>query len=320
MKVFILFFICTTLYSANTNVENMNATLLLDAKAILGEGSLWHPTEKKLYWINIEKGELHIYDPATKKDQHFNLGARVGTVVPVKSGGALVALQTGIHFIDTKTGKLTLLNNPLPDNIRFNDGKCDPAGRFWVGSMGLNFKKGAASLYRFDTDKSIHTMVKDVTCSNGIVWSSDKKTMYYTDTPTGNVDAFDYDETTGNISNRRTVVKVPEGYPDGMTIDSEDKLWVALYGGYGVAKFDPLTGKLLSKVNVPAPNVTSCAFGCDDLKTLYITTATENMKKEDLEKYPQAGGVFSIPVGVKGVPANFYTGILVSNAKDFIGP
>lgn len=310
MKLSVLFMVFIFLYGMDTDIETLEAKLLLDAKAQLGEGSFWHPTEKKLYWIDIEKGELHIYDPATTKDIHFDVGTRVGTVVPVKSGGALVALQNGIHFIDTQTGKLTFLNNPLGNNIRFNDGKCDPAGRFWVGSMGLDFKQGAASLYRFDTDKTIHSIVNNITCSNGIVWSADKKTMYYIDTPTGNVDAFDYDEATGNISNRRVAVKVPEGngYPDGMAIDSEDKLWVALWGGKGVAKFDPVTGKMLEKINVPAPHTTSCAFGGKDLKTLYITTARDGLNEAQLKEFPLSGGLFTIELDVKGVPANFYSG------------
>jgi sugar lactone lactonase YvrE len=310
MKLYILFMSFTFLYGNHTVPTEIQAALLIDAKARLGEGSFWHPTEKKLYWIDIERKELHMYDPLTKKDMHFDVGARIGTVVPVKSGGALVALQNGIHFIDTKNGKLTFLNNPLGDNIRFNDGKCDPAGRFWVGSMGLDFKQGASSLYRFDQDKSIHIMVNNVTCSNGIVWSADKKTMYYIDTPTGNVDAFDYDDATGNISNRRVAVKIPEGngYPDGMSIDSEDKLWVALWGGSGVARFDPLTGKMLLKVNVPAPHTTSCAFGGKDLKTLYITTAGDGLNESQLKEYPLSGGLFTVDLDVKGVPVNFYNG------------
>lgn len=322
MKLSVLLLACTLLYGVQNNKQTMEATVTLDAKAQLGEGSLWHPTEKRLYWIDIEKGELHLFDPSTKSDKHFTLGTRVGTVVPVKSGGALVALQNGIHFIDTKTGKLTFITNPLGENIRFNDGKCDPAGRFWVGTMGLDFKEGAADLYRFDADKTLHTMVSNVTCSNGIVWTADKKTMYYTDTPTGNIEAFDYDVATGAITNRRVVIKVPEGNgsPDGMTIDSEDYLWVALWGGSGVAKFDPRSGKMLLKVNVPAPNVTSCAFGGEDLSTLYITTARNDMSKEDLEKFPQSGALFEVKPGAKGVPANFYSGNPVANHKDFIGP
>ncbi|MEP6844646.1 MAG: SMP-30/gluconolactonase/LRE family protein [Panacibacter sp.] len=292
-----------------TNNE-MTATLLFDAKSQLGEGSFWHPKENKLYWVDIEKKELHIYDPGTKIDRHFVVPARIGSVVPVEDGGALVALESGIHFIDTKTGKLTFLNNPLSENIRFNDGKCDPSGRFWVGSMELDFKQDAASLYRFDKNNSIHEMVTNITCSNGIVWTADKKIMYYTDTPTGNIDAFNYDDATGNISNRRVVIKIPVGigYPDGMTLDSEDKLWVALWGGNGVARFDPLTGKMLLKINVPAPHTTSCSFGGKDLKILYITTAREGLNDEQLKEYPLSGSLFSIDLDVKGAPANFYKG------------
>jgi len=288
----------------------MQATVLLDAQSQLGEGSIWHPTQQKLYWIDIERKELHQFDPFSKEDKLFNVGERPGTVVPIENGSMLVALETGIHYFDTTRAQLKFICNPLEKGIRFNDGKCDPSGRFWVGSMELNLKKGVASLYRFDTDKSIHTMVNNITCSNGIVWTADKKTMYYTDTPTGNIDAFDYDEATGNISNRRTVVKVPDGNgaPDGMTIDSEDKLWVALWGGNGVARFDPLTGKMLLKINVPAPHTTSCAFGGKDLKTLYITTAREGLNETQLKEYPLSGGLFTIDLDVKGVPANFYQG------------
>ena len=169
--------------------DDLHAELLLDAKAMLGEGSIWHPKENKLYWIDIEGKSLHIYDPDTKEDKQFPLGSRVGTVVPVQNGGALVALQSGIQEIDTKTGKLTFITNPLPDpiNIRFNDGKCDPSGRFWVGTMALDSRKKGAVLYRMDKDKSIHQMLDSVTISNGIVWTADKKTMYYNDTQTGTV-------------------------------------------------------------------------------------------------------------------------------------
>lgn len=287
--------------------QPLKATPVLDAKAELGEGSIWNPVENKLYWINIEGKALHIYDPQTKKDVEFATGSRVGTVVPVKGGGVLVALQKGIYKMDTKTGNLTSLTQPIQDStIRFNDGKCDPSGRFWVGTMALDQRKGAAVLYRFDKDGSIHTMIENVTISNGIVWSADKKTMYYIDTPTGEVVGYDYDDATGEISNKRVAVKVEDGSPDGMTIDENDHVWVALWGGNAVGCYDPKTGKLLQKVQVPAPNVTSCAFGGKDLKTLYITTARGQMSDEQLKKYPQSGGLFSVQLNVKGVPANFY--------------
>ncbi len=283
--------------------------IVLDAKTMLGEGSIWQPIEKKLYWIDIEGKTLHLYDPEAKIDKQFLVGERIGTVVPVKGGGALVALQNGIHKMDTKTGRLTFLNNPLPDGkMRFNDGKCDPSGRFWVGSLALDTRRKGASLYRFDGDKTIHQMLDSVTISNGIVWSADKKTMYYNDTPTLTVQAFDYKDATGEISNRRVAVRIPKdsGAPDGMTIDAEGKLWVALWGGNGVARFDPNTGELLQKITVPAPHVTSCAFGGANLETLYITTAREGMSADKLKEFPLSGGLFSIKPGVRGVPAFFY--------------
>lgn len=283
--------------------------LVVDAKTELGEGSIWDPKEKKLYWVDIEGKALHLFDPVSGKDQSFSVGARIGTVVPVRGGGALVALQNGIHAIDTRTGKLRLLINPLMDTaLRFNDGKCDPAGRFWVGTLALDNRRKGAVLYRFDKDKSLHLMLDSVSISNGIVWTKDKKTMYYNDTPTMTVQAFDYNNATGELSNRRVAIRIPRGAgsPDGMTIDADDKLWIALWGGGAVGRFDPLTGELLQKINVPAPNVSSCAFGGDRLETLYITTARAWVSNSKLAEFPLSGGLFSVKPGVHGVAANFY--------------
>jgi len=294
--------------------DDLKAELVLDAKAMLGEGSIWHPKENKLYWIDIEGKALHIYDPATNEDKQFPLGSRVGTVVPAQGGGALVALQSGIQKIDTKTGKLTFIENPLPDTVglRYNDGKCDPSGRFWVGTLAMDSRRRGAVLWRIDKDKSVHLMLDSVSISNGIVWTKDKKTMYYNDTPTGTIQGFDYDDKTGEITNRRVVIRIPRGGggPDGMTIDSDDNLWVALWGSGTVGKFDPRTGELLQKVIVPAPNVSSCAFGGKNLETLYITTARAWVNDAKLKEFPLSGGLFSVKPGVHGVPAEFYKGKL----------
>jgi sugar lactone lactonase YvrE len=294
--------------------DDLHAELVLDAKAMLGEGSIWHPRENKLYWVDIEGKALHIYDPVSNEDNVFPVGARIGTVVPVQSGGALVALQNGIYKIDIKTGKLTYVNNPSPDttNLRFNDGKCDPAGRFWVGTLALDSRRRGACLYRIDKDKSIHTILDSVSISNGIVWTADKKTMYYNDTPTGTIQAFDYNDTTGAICNRRIAVRIPRGGggPDGMTIDADGNLWVALWGSGTVGKYNPITGELLQKVIVPAPNVSSCAFGGKNLETLYITTARAWVNEAKLKEFPLSGGLFSVKPGVRGVPAEFYKGKL----------
>jgi sugar lactone lactonase YvrE len=290
------------------NSQTPAVSLVLDAQAKLGEGSLWQPVQQKLYWIDIEGHKFHTLDTKTNKDHSLDVGTRIGTVVPTTDGNAIVALQNGIHKINVRTGKLSFLTNPLPDSlIRFNDGKCDPSGRFWVGSMPLNNRPGGASLYMIDKDFKVSVMLDNVTISNGIVWTKDKKTMYYNDTPTGVVQAFDYDDVTGKITNKRIAVKIPDGMgsPDGMTIDENDNIWVALWGGHCVANFDPRTGTLIQKVEVPAENVTSCAFGDEDLTTLYITTA-RSTNPDKLKTYPQSGGVFKVKPGVKGLPANFF--------------
>ncbi|MBC5991291.1 SMP-30/gluconolactonase/LRE family protein [Pontibacter cellulosilyticus] len=291
--------------------DSLTATLELDAKARLGEGALWHPTEQVLYWVDIEGKALHLYDPETKKDKAFDVGERIGTVVPVENGGALVALQNGIFHIDTRSGELRFLTNPIKaDDIRFNDGKCDPAGRFWVGTMALDTRVGAADLYMLDLDGKVHHKLDKLTISNGIVWSLDKKTMYFTDTKTQEVKAYDYDNETGEISNGSVIINIPEeeGSPDGMTLDSDGNLWIALHGGGGVAKYNPKTGEQLQKVKVPTDNTTSCGFGGKNLDTLYITTAKEWQSEEKLKTYPKSGGLFSVKPGVRGVPANFYRG------------
>ena len=316
IKSLLLLFLVSSTAFANANIPllDLDATLVLDAKTMLGEGSIWQPKENRLYWIDIEGKTFHIYDPVAKEDKIFPVGARPGTVVPLQRGGALLALQNGNYKIDTKTGKLDFIINPLPDtvNLRFNDGKCDPARRFWVGTLALDSRRRGAVLYRFDRDKNIHLVLDSVSISNGIVWTADKKTMYYNDTPTLTIQAFDYDDKTGAISKLRVVVKIPKGIgaPDGMTIDSENNLWVALWGGGMVGKFNPLTGALIQKVKVPAPNVSSCAFGGKNLETLYITTARAWVKEDKLKEFPLSGGLFSVRPGVHGVPAEFYKGKL----------
>lgn len=289
----------------------MEARLLLDAHALLGEGSIWNYREQTLWWVDIDNGELHVYNPGTGTDSTYEMGKKIGTVVPATDGTAVVALQDGIYTYDFMSKELTFKVRPdnYTGNIRFNDGKCDPAGRLWAGTMGMGRDiKGKAFLYRFDRDFSAHTLLDSITISNGICWSSDKTKMYYIDTPTQKVREYAYDQGSGKISFTRTVVEVPpsEGHPDGMTIDAEGKLWVALWGGSAVACYDPETGRQVSKIRVAAPNVSSCAFGGRKLKTLYITTASTGMNATAREQYPNAGGVFFIELDVRGTRASFF--------------
>ncbi len=295
--------------SKENTMEIFKAELELEIPASLGEGAIWNHETNTFWWVDIEGRKLNIYDPETKSNRVIDVKERIGTVVPAKSGGAIIALENGIFHLDLEREEMAMICNPLEelDTIRFNDGKCDPAGRLWVGSMSLRFIKGAASLYTIRPDGSYTEVFGGVTVSNGIIWSNDHKTLYYIDTPLRNVRAWDYDLVTGDISNERVVISIPEGMggPDGMTIDEKGKLWIAMWGGNQVSRWDPETGELIGKVDIPAPNVTSCAFGGPDLDILYITTAGGD-NQEIKEDYPLAGSVFKIKPGVKGVRADFF--------------
>ena len=287
------------------------ASLILDLKTDLGEGPVWDHENNVLYWVNILDSEVHIYNPETGDDRVIDCGQTVGTVVGRQSGGLMVALQRGFATLDPDTGAVEIVADP-EDNaeFRFNDGKCDPAGRFWAGSMGLSEAQPIGSLYMLDTDMTVEKKIEDLTIPNGIVWTSDCKTMYYIDTVAQRVDAYDYDNETGQISNQRVAFTVPEknGWPDGMTIDAEDKLWVAHWGGWNVTRYDPANGEELQRIDVAASQSSACAFGGPELKHLYITSARHGLKDEALEKEPHAGGLFMAEVDVTGVPAPKFAG------------
>ena len=286
--------------------------LALDAQATVGEGAIWHAQAQKLYWVDVEAGRLHVFDPADASDQAFELGQRVGAVVPRASGGVMLAVQHGFAALDLQNGHLTLWSDP-EENVtgnRFNDGKCDPAGRFWAGTISLDRRPGTASLYCLEPDGSVRTMLRGVTNSNGIAWSLDGATMYYIDTPTRAVTTFDYCQATGQIANPRRAIAVPEslGKPDGMTIDAEGMLWIALWDGGCVGRWDPSSGRLLETISVPARRVTSCAFGGPNLDELFITTARNGLSQQDMVRQPHAGGLFRARPGVCGMPAFEFAG------------
>ncbi len=288
-------------------IPSMKADLLLDAKASLGEGALWNKKTQELYWIDIENGILHIYNPKNQQDKAIKLGQRVGTVVPTENGNALVALEDGIYEIDLKTEKKKLLaKRPESESVdnRFNDGKCDPAGRFWVGTMSMKGVEKAGNLYLFDNEGKLTKKYDSVTVSNGIVWSLDSTKMYYIDTPTKEVKEFAYNNKTGEISMAKAVITIPDGmgYPDGMTIDSEGMLWIGMWEGFGLTRWNPNNGELLMKIDVPVSRVTSCAFGGENLDILYITTASIGASEDDLKQYPNSGSLFAIKTGHTGIP------------------
>jgi len=279
-------------------------------KAKLGEGAFWNYQTQEFYWVDILGKELHIYNPATKEDRSLPTPSRIGTVVPQSDSTAVVALDDGVYIMNTNTGKITVLSEVEKEMTvnRFNDGKCDPNGNLWVGSMHLEESEALGSVYKITSTGETTKMIDSVTISNGIVWTKDASTMYYIDTPSAEIKAFDYDKNTATISNQRTAVKVPVemGFPDGMAIDEEDMLWVGLWNGNGVVRFDPNTGRLLSRIDVAAHNVTACAFGGPNLDLLYITTASVDMTKEESAKYPLAGSIFVADPGVRGVKSDFF--------------
>jgi sugar lactone lactonase YvrE len=283
----------------------LKAELAYEIPSLLGEGALWSVGLQQLWWVDIEGKKLNLYHPSTNQNQSFDMPSRIGTVVEVANEDrVIVALEDGLYFFDWNTNTLEFIINPeasKPD-LRFNDGKCDPQGRFWVGSMHMNQTTGAAGLYRLNRDLTVYQALDQITISNGIVWTSDHKTMYYIDTPTGKVMGYDYDPETGAISNPRVAVEIPQGtgHPDGMAIDVEDKIWVAHWGGAAVYRYDPLTGKTLLKVEVPALNITSVAFTGPELKTLLITSASVGMDENQVQNFPLAGSLFTVEVDVKG--------------------
>jgi sugar lactone lactonase YvrE len=289
-----------------------NVELVVDAKATLGEGPIWDAQDGALLWVDIVNHLVHVTDTKTGADRTISVGQMVGAIVPRKSGGLMMALENGFASLDLKTGQVTPICDPeshLPNN-RFNDGKCDPAGRFWAGTMSKHEDGPSGSLYRLDTNLQANHMFDGVTVSNGLAWSPDHRTMYYIDTPTKFVVAFDYDKASGAIANRREVVRIPdgEGMPDGMTIDADGNLWVAHWGGWCVSHWNPATGKLLGKLAVPAAQVTSCCFGGPELDTLYITSARIGISEDELSKQPLAGGLFRTRPGVRGTPTEAFAG------------
>jgi sugar lactone lactonase YvrE len=286
--------------------------LLLEPRADLGEGPAWEPRRGILYWVDIHAGRLHIFNPADGSDRSIDVGEFLGCAVPRRSGGLVLGLRSGFASLDISTEKLSRLVNPepgLPGN-RFNDGKCDPVGRFLAGSMDDAEVEASGSLYSFAPDGPVKTLLTGTRISNGLTWSPDYRTFYFIDTPTRTVMAYDYDLATGDIANPHPAISVPFelGWPDGMTSDTEGMLWVAMWGGARLTRWDPDAGKLLAEIPFPALNVSSCAFGGPNLTDLYVTSARKEMTAEQLAKYPFSGGLFRVKTDIQGMPTFDFAG------------
>jgi sugar lactone lactonase YvrE len=277
----------------------------------VGESPSWDAQAGVLRFVDVHPGVVYRYDPADGSLTSCAVGQEVGAVIVREAGGIVVAARDGIGAVDEATGRLELIAPIELDRpgSRLNDAKCDPAGRLWAGSMAFDFAPGAGSLYRVLPDHSVTRVVGEVTISNGLGWSPDGDRMYYIDTMAGGVDVFDFDLATGEVTDRRRLVSFEEsdGIPDGLAVDAEGHVWVALFGGGCVRRYAP-DGRLDDRLELPVSQPTCVAFGGDDLGDLYVTTAAYQLTAEQLAEQPLAGATFVCRPGVAGTPVHPFAG------------
>jgi sugar lactone lactonase YvrE len=283
----------------------MNIKPICNHKSMLGEGPVWDAANHTILWVDIMGCAIHELNMKSNALRSISTPSMIGSFALCTDGNILAAMQDGFIFIDRITGAVSPLSDPEAalNGNRFNDGKTDPAGRFWAGSMSLSGEKGTGNLYMVDQQLNVKKQVENVSISNGLCWSEDLQYFYYIDTPTMEVVRFDYDIATGEISNKTTVITIPakEGYPDGMTIDSEGMLWIAHWEGWQVARWDPSTGNKIDSIHLPVSLVTSICFGGENMDDMFITSARVGLTDEQLAEEPLAGSSFIISkTGFKG--------------------
>ena len=289
----------------------MNLRCVLDAKAGLAEGPHWWAEKGVLLWVDIEASRVGLFDPVARSNRFLDLPSHVGAVVPTTAGDLVAATAQGFVRLDPDSGVVTALHDPEPGRSehRFNDGKCDPWGRFWAGTMAYDFSPGAGSLWRLNNDFSCSLQWQELTISNGLAWSLDRRFLYLIDSPTLTVMAFPLTSTGGLADHPTTCITIPaewDALPDGMCIDAEGKLWIALFGGGAVTRWDPQDGRLMQTVDLPCCQVTSCCFGGPDLDQLLITTARRGLDAQALGEQPLAGGLFQLSLGMKGCRSEMF--------------
>lgn len=284
--------------------------------SLLGESPFWHPVEAALYWCDIPGKRLHRWHAASSSHREWAFDCEPCSAAPVLGGGLLLAMRDGLWRFDPTTGERRLLAKPPydPAHERFNDGKADPQGRFWVGTIYEPREPALAALYRWSGGE-LQRMAGDVTVSNGLAWSSDGRTMYWSDTKTHRIDQLDFDPADGSVSNRRPFLQFPlrqpgqpleayGGRPDGAAVDSEGAYWSAMFEGQRLLRIAQ-DGRVLRELRLPVRCATMACFGDDDLKTLYVTTACDKRPADELATQPWAGRVLRIRVDVPGLPVNF---------------
>jgi len=289
----------------------VEVTCVLSAKAQIGEGPWWSAAEQRLYWVDILGQEIHVFTPADGTNRTFKLPDIVTCVAPRAKGGLVVSMRTDIAYFEPTTGKLEPVATPpeRPGN-RFNDGKCDRQGRLWAGTMGdVDWDSPVGNLYRFDGQKAVR-MDEGICCSNGLGWSPDSKTMYFTESFRHRIFAYDFDAAAGTLSNRRVFLSLePHGsaFPDGMTVDAEGYVWCAQPMFGRIARYDP-KGKLERVVELPVSRGTGVMFGGPALDTLYVTTMRTTLSDAQLAEEPLAGSLLAFKPGVKGLPETPFAG------------
>lgn len=282
----------------------------IPANASLAECPRWDPASKKLYWIDINKFELHRFDPQARQDEFLTFDEEIGCFSIREKGGFILAMRSGYYLMDAWSTDLSFISDPESDldKTRFNDGRCDAKGRLFSGSYYPPKDYDGANLWSIDGNHTVKKVADDLLTTNGIAFSPDNKTFYYSDTPKHIIYQCDYDLETGEASNRRTFHEFPKGKgrPDGASVDVEGCYWSALYEGGRIVRINP-QGEIIQEIAIPAKCPTMVGFGGDDLKTLYITSAG-GRSEEELKLYPNTGSVFKVRVDVPGLPENNFAG------------
>jgi sugar lactone lactonase YvrE len=282
----------------------MKAEVFVGPQAHHGEGPIWVARDDSLYWVDMLAGD--VMQARNGEVARHHVGAVAAALRPRSSGGMVVAVERGFALVDAAWTHIQTLPEAFTDtSVRMNDGGCDPVGRFYCGTMAYDATEGAGTLFCLEPDRTVRTVLDGVTVSNGLDWSPDGQTVYYNDTATQHVDAFDFDAATGSFTNRRTIVAIdPEtGGPDGLTVDAEGGIWVALWDGAAVHRYLP-NGALDQVVELPTARPTACTFGGAHLDQLFITTSALNLDPAQT----LAGAVFHVSPGVKGQAARTFAG------------
>jgi sugar lactone lactonase YvrE len=290
--------------------RTIDVDLIADVRAALGESPVWDADNERLVWVDIIPGVVHQLDITSGDDRQIEVGPTVGAAALRHDGGFVLARNDGFTLLDADGTVSAVAGAPgVVPGQRMNDGKCDPSGRFWAGSIVMDKGSAAGALYRLDADLGVRTMQDGVTVSNGLGWSPDGTTMYYVDSLAGGVDAFAFDTASGTISDRRQFIDIPfeHGEPDGLTVDAAGCLWFAIWRAGEVRRYMP-DGRLDTIVRVPATLSTSCCFGGRGLDTLFVTSAHCDLTPEQHAEQPHAGSIFACRPGVDGMPATPFAG------------